>query len=283
MNLSLAIKNVLRELYRAVMGQLKHWGRPASHSFPTDLIHLSDPAVRAYFKHLFRGYDDEASLKEMISIVQDHTMVAYDGLIGLLSMIRYCEETKIPGDFVEVGTWRGGCTGLMALGAQRFGTGSRIIQAFDSFQGLPQPVASKDFDGIMENEFRVTEASAKGKLEPINALVASIDDFRALLFETIGYSEEKVVIHKGWFQETMPIAAPKIGGIAILRLDGDLYESYKIALEYLYPKVITGGFVIIDDWSLGGCRKAVTEYFQNHGLRPYLWSLDATTRCFQRF
>jgi len=280
--LSLALVNVLRESYRAVMGELKHLGRPASHRFPTDLIYLSDPFVRPYFKHLFRGYDDEASLKEMISIVQDHTMVAYDGLIGLLSMIRYCEETRIPGDFVEVGTWRGGCTGLMALGAQRFGTGSRIIQAFDSFQGLPQPVASKDFDGIMETEFRVTEVNAKGKLEPINALVASIDDFRALLFETIGYSEEQVVIHKGWFQETMPIAAPKIGEIAVLRLDGDLYESYKIALEYLYPKVTLGGFVIIDDWILGGCRNAVTEYFQNQGLRPYLWSLDRTTRCFQR-
>ena len=60
-----------------------------------------------------------------------------------------------------------------------------------------------------------------------------------------------------------------IKSISILRLDGDLYESTKVCLEYLYPKVTKGGFVIIDDYeNLDGCRKAVHEYLEKHNLHP---------------
>jgi len=254
---------------------------PNAALFPSNLIHLSDPLTRNRYGNLFRGYDDEEVFKKMILTVLDYTMVTYDGLCGLLSMVRHCESVDLVGDYVEVGSWRGGCVGLMAQGAQHFGQALRKIHAFDSFQGLPQPIASKDFDGYCEEVFDVTEETAQGKLEPIDMLVASENDVRELLFGKIKYPEHNVIIHKGWFQDTIP-AAQSIEEIAILRLDVDLYESYKVALEHLYPKVITGGFVIIDDWVFGGCQKAVSEYFEDHGLNPYLWTLDQTTRCFQK-
>ncbi len=250
--------------------------------FPTNLLHLSDPANWSQFGNLFRGYDDEPIFKEMIRKVVTHTMVTYDGLLGLLSMVRFCETCDVAGDYVEIGCWRGGCAGLMALGAQRYGKGGRQIRVFDSFQGLPQPIAGKDFDGHLEPMFELDASNSRGKLDPINQLVAAEDDVRELLIDQIGYPQDRLSIHKGWFQDTIPAATASIKGIAILRLDGDLYDSYVVALEHLFPKVVKGGFVIIDDWVLGGCRKAVAEYFAQQGLKPYLWTLDATTRCFQR-
>lgn len=250
--------------------------------FPTNMLHLSDPENWSQFGNLFRGYDDEEIFKEMIGSVVKHTMVTYDGLVGLLSMIRFCETSNLSGDYVEIGSWRGGCCGLMALGSMRYGVGTRHIRVFDSFQGLPQPIAGKDFDGHLEPMFDLDEANSQGKSEPIDQLVASENDVRELLFDKIKYPKGCVSIYKGWFQDTIPAAGDSIADIAILRLDGDFYDSYVVALEHLFPKVVKGGFVIIDDWVLGGCRKAVLEYFEKHGLNPFLWTLDATTRCFQR-
>lgn len=250
--------------------------------FPANIIHLSEPVTRAQYGNLFRGYDDETIFKEMILVVREHTMVGYDGLLGLLSMVKYCEQARFRGEYVEIGAWRGGCAGLMAQAVMRFGSERRNIHAFDSFQGLPQPIAGKDFDGFVEPMFNITEETAQGKLEPIDHLVASETDLEGLLFDTIGYPRSDLFIHKGWFQHTIPAAAKDMGDIAILRLDGDFYESYTIALEHLYPKVLKGGFIIIDDWALGGCRKAVMEYFEQNRINPYMWSLDCTTRCFQK-
>jgi hypothetical protein len=66
---------------------------------------------------------------------------------------------------------------------------------------------------------------------------------------------------KGWFQHTVPVN--EVEEISILRLDGDLYESTLVCLQHLYPKVVTGGAVIIDDYALTGCRLAVEHYFES--------------------
>jgi O-methyltransferase len=50
-------------------------------------------------------------------------------------------------------------------------------------------------------------------------------------------------------------------------LDGDLYESTKICLEYLFPKIVKGGYLAIDDYALTGCRLAVTEYLEKQNIK----------------
>ena len=74
---------------------------------------------------------------------------------------------------------------------------------------------------------------------------------------------ENIYSYKGWFEDTVPAFADYCEDISILRLDGDLYNSTYVCLKYLYPKVIKGGLVIIDDWALPGCRSAVDDYFVN--------------------
>jgi O-methyltransferase len=84
----------------------------------------------------------------------------------------------------------------------------------------------------------------------------------------------------GWFQETLPKARNLIGEISLLRLDGDLYESTLVCLRNLYPSVVRGGFVIIDDYGLKGCRMACEFYFEEIGINPYLHHIDAVGRYF---
>lgn len=73
-----------------------------------------------------------------------------------------------------------------------------------------------------------------------------------------GVPEDFLVWHPGWFQDTVPGA--NIDQIALLRLDGDLYESTLVCLQHLYPRVVSGGWVIVDDYGLPGCREAVNQF-----------------------
>lgn len=250
--------------------------------FGSSYIHLSDPHVRKHYNALFRGYEEELEYKKLISSIRDYTMVTYDGLVSLCDIVRYCEQSAMPGDFAEAGVWKGGATALMSLVSAKYGTKPRTIHAFDSFVGLPEPMGAKDFDERylnIEDTFRISKEESTGKLRPINALCAAIENFIEVV-NAAGHPLEKLKVYKGWFQHTMPNAADKMDELAILRLDGDLYDSYRVSLEYLYPKVRTGGFVIIDDWCIGGCRKAVTEYFVERGGMPFMSTVDITGRYF---
>jgi hypothetical protein len=91
------------------------------------------------------------------------------------------------------------------------------------------------------------------------------------LKQKIGYPDNLLNIHKGWFNDTVPLFANKLTPIAILRLDGDFYESTKLCLAHLYKNVVPGGFVIIDDYgSWQGCRVATNEFLQSLPQRPFL-------------
>jgi hypothetical protein len=82
---------------------------------------------------------------------------------------------------------------------------------------------------------------------------------------------DNVFLVEGWFQDTLPGIQHKIGDIALLRLDGDLYESTMVCLDNLYDNVVAGGIIIIDDYSsLTGARKAVHDFFDKKQINPVL-------------
>jgi O-methyltransferase len=94
---------------------------------------------------------------------------------------------------------------------------------------------------------------------------------KEILENIIKYPHDHVHYHKGWFQDTLPIDSAEIDKIAILRLDGDWYESTKICLDYLYEKIVPRGFIIFDDYGLySGCKKAVDEFFNSKNDSYYL-------------
>jgi O-methyltransferase len=186
-------------------------------------------------------------LARVLSVVRPYTMLSPGQLRNAHDAVRSVEERKIPGAIVECGCWRGGCGALMAWTAGR----SRTTWLFDSFQGLPAP---KEIDGP-------DAVALEGRL------VASIDDVRQVL-ELLHATAE---IRPGWFSDTLPVARPQIGPIAVLRLDGDWYESTKVCLEQLFELVSPGGIVILDDYDYWqGCRAAADEFLASRGITVHM-------------
>jgi hypothetical protein len=187
-------------------------------------------------------------------------------MVGLARMdnIHACVETVIgdgvPGDLIETGVWRGGSTILMRAILQRHGITDRTVWVSDSFAGLPSPTTDAD------------QASGAFDLSGAEYLAVSLEDVRAN-FERFGLLDDSVRFLKGWFSETLQ-AAP-INRLAVLRLDGDMYESTMDALLPLYPKVSHGGFVIVDDYhSWQACRKAVDEFRDLFAIKEPLVAID---------
>ena len=147
------------------------------------------------------------------------------------------------GDFVECGVFAGAQCAAMALACQAYGD-NRKIHLFDSFEGIP--------DAGPQDDARLSGQSVSS--------LENTQKFMALW----GIENKRLVYHKGWFKDTLPKTS--IPRIAILRLDADLYASTKICLDCLYPSLVEGGYLIIDDYALDGCRMAVHEYFVAHRI-----------------
>ncbi|MGA8261352.1 MAG: TylF/MycF family methyltransferase [Arenicellales bacterium] len=194
--------------------------------------------------------------------VQAHTLVGLERLDN----IQYCVETvlseNIPGDLIETGVWRGGCCILMRGLLKAYGVEDRTVWAADSFQGLPKP---------NEQQYPADKGSRFHELDEIAVPLESVKD----IFERYGLLDDQVRFLKGWFRDTLPNAP--INELAVLRLDGDMYESTIDVLRNLYYKVSPGGFVIIDDYgAYAACRKAVHDFRDAHGVSEPIREIDWT-------
>lgn len=176
---------------------------------------------------------------------------------------------QVPGAFVECGVWRGGSAGVMGLALKSM-SDNRQLHLFDSFEGLPEPGpddgnAAKDYSG----------GRAEGRLSPISKCDATLEHVQTFLFQQLKLNPSRIQFHIGWFQQTVPTTAPALGPLAMLRLDGDWYESTRICLEHLYPKLSRGGVIILDDYYCWeGCKKATDEYRQAHSITAPIVRVD---------
>ena len=236
------------------------------------------PLREGYLRPDF-GVDDEAAIKAAVRRVRGNTMTSFERLATLWQQVRYLDRYGIDGALVECGTWRGGSVGMMALAhLAACPTADRRLHLFDSFEGLPEPTAK---DGTKAAQY--ASGRTTGALERIDACTAPLEENRALLEGAIGYPSELLTYHQGWFQETVPVAAPSLGPIALLRLDGDWYESTVVCLEHLYPLVPPGGVVVIDDYGhWEGARRAVDEFIAETAEPILLSHIDYTGRFWVR-
>lgn len=161
-----------------------------------------------------------------------------------------------PGIYCEAGVAAGAQVIAMMAGAR-----NKTVWALDSFKGIPLPSDEDDqMPGIRfltKEEQKALPNPGEQLLESSGATVVSKEDFINHVHNAIG-DELNLVIVGGWFEESLPNL--DIPEIALLRLDGDLYHSTYVCLQYLYPKVINGGLVILDDYALEGCRMALFDY-----------------------
>jgi O-methyltransferase len=214
-------------------------------------------------------------------IVAGSTMLSEARQSSLFDQVLHCEQMRIEGAIVECGVWKGGAIGLTALALLHSSvTPNRELHLFDAFSDICPPDPAIDGSRAMD-EFKKFPLTGSTKLQPVEGAYDSVGGHgtvlacRELIEERIGYPSSLVQYHVGWFQDVLPTDAPKIGPIAILRLDGDWYASTKVCLDYLYDRVVSGGFVIIDDYgAYEGCKRAVDEFMRERVINAFLHRVD---------
>ncbi|HUA52069.1 MAG TPA: TylF/MycF/NovP-related O-methyltransferase [Candidatus Sulfotelmatobacter sp.] len=187
-----------------------------------------------------------------------HVMMGRKRLDNLERCIESVLADGIPGDLIETGVWRGGGTIFMRGMLAAHGVTDRAVWVADSFAGFPPPSLPEDAG---------TDFSVARRDEAV-----SLDEVQAL-FERYGLLDAQVHFLKGWFRDTLP-SAP-IERLAVLRLDGDLYESTMDALNPLYDKISPGGYVIVDDYfSCPPCAHAVRDFRRQRGVTDEMLVID---------
>lgn len=183
-------------------------------------------------------------------------------LYNLCQAVDTIHAEAIPGDIAECGVWSGGSLALAALWDLQYSDSKRIYHAFDSFEGLPPPTEEDGevFENFNANSRRKNRIITR-KLQKTGVCIGDNADTVRTFFHRLGIPTERSHFHVGWFQDTVPVAAREIGPLAILRIDGDWYDSTKVCLDYLYDLVSPGGYVIVDDYGcFSGCKQAVDEF-----------------------
>lgn len=161
---------------------------------------------------------------------------------------------EVDGDFCECGSYLGGNCAIFGDMCKYYEKNKKIY-LLDSFEGIPYPT---ECDNIIPGDPQGVERT--GELKSTGVSIASLDTVEKVL-NLSSYDRDNFIIIKGWLEDTLPKHVNTISSLALLRIDVDLYRPTKLCLDYLYDKVVSGGYIIVHDYhTLGGCKKAVDEF-----------------------
>lgn len=206
-------------------------------------------------------FEDRAEGKDWPT--EAETMIGLRRLDNLQACVVDVIQNNVAGDLVETGAWRGGASILMRAVLKAYADRQRRVWVADSFKGLPAP-----------DPERYPLDAGDGHHQLARYLGVPLEEVKAN-FRRYGLLDEQVCFLAGWFKDTLPTAP--IDRIAVLRLDGDMYESTMEALEHLYDKVSDGGFVIVDDYgALPNCRAAVEDFRRTRAIAGSVQRIDWT-------
>jgi O-methyltransferase len=192
-------------------------------------------------------------------------------MIGMkrLNHLNYCLDTirreNIPGDLLEAGVWRGGAVIFMKAYCDLYGLQKKVFAA-DSFKGLPEP----------RPEFTKDSGSIWHEFEYLSVGLHTVQEN----FRKYGVSTTNVEFIEGFFEESL--LNTNVKELALLRLDGDMYSSTWDTLINMYPKVVNGGFIVIDDYSLQGAQAAVSDFFEKNQLNHKIYEIDSYAAYFRK-
>lgn len=238
-------------------------------------------SLNFYSKFLYKANDGDFKLpiesknyqQDYIFRAKKYTMTSLERLWALTNSVEYVLNNNLDGDFVEVGVWKGGNLILMDLLLQHYSVTNKAIYGFDTFSGMTKPgMFDRDLHGTPVDLLLNSNEKIEGDLS-IHAwasLETVINNLRA-------NNVNKVKLIEGDVLTTLQDKSNIPKSISILRLDTDWYESTKYELEQLYPLLVTGGVLIIDDYGhYLGAKQAVDEYFKKK--RPFMHYIDYTGR-----
>ncbi|MEU1778458.1 TylF/MycF family methyltransferase [Streptomyces abikoensis] len=191
-----------------------------------------------------------------------HTMIGMRRLDNIQECVEQVLRDGVPGDFIETGVWRGGACILMRSLLKAHGVEDRNVWLADSFAGVP--VTSEDSHPLDQGM----------EFHNLNWVLSCSEEQVRENFARYDLLDDQVKFLPGMFADTLPTAP--IDRLAILRMDGDLYESTMDALVNLYPKLSVGGYAIVDDYVIPACKQAVHDYRREHGIDEPIETVDVT-------
>lgn len=212
---------------------------------------------------------------QIIREVKPFTMTSPERIYGLISAIRYLTANKITGDFVECGVWKGGSMMAAAKALLALKSTERELHLFDTYAGMTAPSAKDGtrFDTESPDQTFVQLKNSDGTCQ---WCYSSLEETKRNML-SVGYPEAKIHFIKGRVEETIPEHAP--AKIALLRLDTDFYESSKHEMIHLFPRLVSGGVLLLDDYGhWEGQRAAIDEYLAEQKVPLLLNRLDYTGR-----
>jgi hypothetical protein len=230
----------------------------------TGLVY-NDPPIALHDKKEFNAQD---RLRGLDWPANAFSMIGEARMRNIRSVTERVLVDKIPGDIVETGVWRGGASIMAKAVLQSYGDTARRVYLADSFEGLPPPnveafPADKGSTFHEYSELAVSEQQVQEN------------------FKRLGLLDDRVITVKGWFRDTMPKFP--VSQIALLRLDGDMYESTIDPLRALYDKIPSGGWIIVDDYEwIAACKQAVHDFLDSRGLKPEIRHIDGVGVFFQK-
>lgn len=213
--------------------------------------------------------------KRIIQLVRPYTMTTVERIFAVIEAAKHISLNQIEGSVVECGVWRGGSMMAIASTLISCGDTGRELYLYDTYEGMPQPKSDDvSYLGVpAQNQFEETKFEGR---DASSWCFASLEDVQSSLKLT-GYDQKNIRFVKGKVEETIPSTIPE--KIALLRLDTDWYDSTRHELIHLFPRLVRGGVLIIDDYGhWQGARKAVDEYIKENNLQILLNRIDYTGR-----
>lgn len=187
-----------------------------------------------------------------------HTMIGIKRLNNLQESLDYIRNNNIKGDFIETGVWRGGASIFIKFYNDLYKM-NRTVFVSDSFEGLPRPDLEKYPQDANDTHYK------------IDYLKVSLEEVTSN-FQMYGVLDDNVIFLKGWFSDTLKDS--RIKNLSLLRFDGDMYGSTIDVLENLYFKLNKNGVLIIDDYCLPNCVKAVTDFRNKYNISDKISIVD---------
>jgi len=238
-------------------GAMPPWRAPVRRTFRATQRLMSRYGYEVAVRRVPRGVLEEGRAWPLVG----ETMVGAARLRNVWACLDTVLREGLEGDFIEAGVWRGGCCIYAAavLETSQIPNGKRVFVA-DSFQGLP------------EADHDMHPQESRAPMSEMSRLAVSRPDVEEN-FRRYGVERERVSFVEGWFDESLPLLREQ--DWSVIRLDGDMYSSTLAALSHLYPQLVPGGFVIIDDyWEMDSCRSAVDDFRQQAGVNAPLVPVD---------
>ena len=211
---------------------------------------------------------------KIYNTVKAYTMTSPERVFSLIEAVDYIHKFGVEGSIVECGVWKGGSMMAVILRLMELHEKKRELFLYDTFDGMSEPTEF-DIDPSGKTAASLLDERYKSEQDHIWAF-SPLEAVKERIYGT-NYPKNLINFIKGKVEETIPTTVPE--KIAILRLDTDWYESTKHELIHLFPRLVQGGVLILDDyghWS--GAKRAVDEYLMDNKIKILLNRIDNTGR-----